>query len=816
MNISKFTKKLNKLENNTYVIEEEITVVNGVYEAELEHDNINLKTLNVYTGSKLTGNKIETYFPSTPSLAPWKTVIKIFSSTTPVYVSYETQGDTVEADDVNYIQDTIIDTQNSLNDEINRAENSEAALANNLNSEITRAKGVENTLTSNLTTETNRAKSAESTLTANLNSEITRATNAESTLTNNLNSEITRAKAAENTLTGTINANTPIWNDKYTKNEVDNKLSALVTSLDWKESVSTFSDLATTYPTAADGWTANTKDTDITYRYDGAAWIPISANSIPLASSSVDGKMSKQDKIDHDDMNSKKHTHGNKSIIDIITQALIDNWNAAYTHISDAVKHITSAERTLWNTVSNKLDSTANAVSASKWVTARTISLTGDVSGTASVDGSANANITTVIADDSHNHTSSTITDFLTAVRAAVLTGLSTATNSVIAATDTVLSALGKLQAQISANLTTLNNHTGNTSNPHSTTASQIGLSNLTNDAQVKRSEMGAANGVATLDSSGVNNQAPKVHVHDDRYYTETEINNIVGSETLNTVAATLKGAINEVKATVTSGGSVDNSLKLNSQTADYYLNYNNFTNKPTSLPANGGNADMVDGFHASQTAGSANTAVIRDSNGYIQNTWFNSNRGSENSNAAQYIYDTGDGYMRKKDLSNVRTELVTAPFGLGGIAIDISSQDCNNIVNTGFYRGNNCTNRCPGSHTWTYLIVVGHDTGSWISQIGINYNNDGTYVRTKINGTWSAWRRLDATATSQITNDSGFITASSSISGNAATATKLQSARVISLTGDVLGNVSFDGSANVSITTTLKTGLTWNDLKGV
>ena len=60
---------------------------------------------------------------------------------------------------------------------------------------------------------------------------------------------------------------------------------------------------------------------------------------------------------------------------------------------------------------------------------------------------------------------------------------------------------------------------------------------------------------------------------------------------------------------------------------------------------------------------------------------------------------------------------MVTTPFGLGGLAIDISSLDCNNIVNTGFYRGNNCTNRCPGSHTWTYLMVMGHDAGSWISQ---------------------------------------------------------------------------------------------------
>lgn len=152
------------------------------------------------------------------------------------------------------------------------------------------------------------------------------------------------------------------WSDKYTKNEVDNKINQVVSNMDWKESVGTFNDLAATYPHAEDGWTVNTKDKDITYRYDGSTWIPISANSIPLATSLVDGKMSKQDKIEHDDMNSKKHTHANKTVIDNITQALLDTWNAAYSHIGDAVRHITSAERSLWNTVGNKLDKSGGNV----------------------------------------------------------------------------------------------------------------------------------------------------------------------------------------------------------------------------------------------------------------------------------------------------------------------------------------------------------------------------------------------------------------------------------------------------------------------
>lgn len=80
--------------------------------------------------------------------------------------------------------------------------------------------------------------------------------------------------------------------DAYTKTETDNKISAVVSSLQWKPSVKTYADIATTYPNPADGWTVNVNDTDITYRYTGSSWIAISANSIPIATSDIDGKMS--------------------------------------------------------------------------------------------------------------------------------------------------------------------------------------------------------------------------------------------------------------------------------------------------------------------------------------------------------------------------------------------------------------------------------------------------------------------------------------------------------------------------------------------
>lgn len=69
----------------------------------------------------------------------------------------------------------------------------------------------------------------------------------------------------------------------------------------------------------------------------------------------------------------------------------------------------------------------------------------------------ATANDTDANLKNRANHTgtqlASTISDFAATVRTTVLTGLSTATNAAIAAADTILVALGKLQAQITGHI---------------------------------------------------------------------------------------------------------------------------------------------------------------------------------------------------------------------------------------------------------------------------------------------------------------------------------------------------------------------------
>jgi hypothetical protein len=112
--IDVFSAKLNKKQDGVYVIEEEITLTNGKFEGYLAHDNIINSTVKVYTGPKFTGQEVATWTLSVPVDMPWRRIIRIFADVAKVYVTYETLGDTVEADDVNVLQDAITATQTEL------------------------------------------------------------------------------------------------------------------------------------------------------------------------------------------------------------------------------------------------------------------------------------------------------------------------------------------------------------------------------------------------------------------------------------------------------------------------------------------------------------------------------------------------------------------------------------------------------------------------------------------------------------------------------------------------------------------------------
>ena len=89
--------------------------------------------------------------------------------------------------------------------------------------------------------------------------------------------------------------------------------------------------------------------------------------------------------------------------------------------ISTLERNITILADALISGGSSNLISTVP--SASKWATARTISLSGDASGSVAIDGTSNVTLSVAVNDDSHNHTIANIDGLQTALNGKLATG---------------------------------------------------------------------------------------------------------------------------------------------------------------------------------------------------------------------------------------------------------------------------------------------------------------------------------------------------------------------------------------------------------
>ena len=166
----------------------------------------------------------------------------------------------------------------------------------------------------------------------------------------------------------------------------------------------------------------------------------------------------------------------------------------------------------------------------------------------------------------------------------------------------------------------------------------------------------------------------------------------------------------------------------------------------------------------------------------------------------------TGSATMT--DLGSINISTSTNSFTINGVTLEDSS-DRSGLLEI---------NR-KGSTGWTGMQSRFSSTGLW-SVMG-NEANFGLYD--DANGDWilyyteNAGVELRHNGTTKLTTTSTGVTVSGTVSattfsgtlsgsvtGNADTASKLQTARSISLTGDVTGSISFDGSQNVSITATV------------
>jgi hypothetical protein len=244
-------------------------------------------------------------------------------------------------------------------------------------------------------------------------------------------------------------------------------------------------------------------------------------------------------------------------------------------------------------------------------------------------------------------------------------------------------------------------------------------------------------------------------------------------SVTGNVSASTLTSsvAVGTAPLTVTSTTKVSNLNVdlLDDQEGSYYLNYANFSNTPTigngtlTLAVSGVGLSGSQTFTANQTTNSTFTVT---------------------SNATSN--DTASTIVSRDASGNFSAGTITA--SLSGNASTASTLQTSRKINGIDFDGSvdiTITANTPTNITFNNAGSGGASGSTFNggSALTVSYNTVGAPSTTGANasGTWGI-----------------------SVTGNAATATTLQTSRTISLTGDVTGSVNFNGSQNVSISTTI------------
>jgi hypothetical protein len=180
--------------------------------------------------------------------------------------------------------------------------------------------------------------------------------------------------------------------------------------------------------------------------------------------------------------------------------------SSANNPASDGVIRLANAEAIKWRNQQNNADKTLTVNSSDKLTYDGTVAatfegnLTGNVTGNAS--GSA-ASFTGNLSGDVTGGQSSTAIA-ATVVTGKVITGYSSGAG-VVAATDSILQAVNKLDGNTTA-------HVGNTSNPHSVTKAQVGLTNVADVAQMPASYLDTTTTLGTSDTKVPSQNAVKTY----------------------------------------------------------------------------------------------------------------------------------------------------------------------------------------------------------------------------------------------------------------------------------------------------------------
>lgn len=334
-------------------------------------------------------------------------------------------------------------------------------------------------------------------------------------------------------------------------------------------------------------------------------------------------------------------------------------------------------------------------------------------------------------------------------VRATVLTGYVVGANAALAATDTVLGALQKLQGQV--------NERAPLANPTFT-----GITNLQN------TRVGANGSGASIEIGSQNNTASNALIdfhtgavsvdYDSRIIGVSGTGNgAIANGTLQIVAGTLDLTLGASGTQLVRVNTAAVGTSTNQAASTAFVNAEIGSRAPTKT---GGGAS---GTWPVAITGNAATATALQTARTINGVSFD---GSANiavtslpvtSRASDYSADSAT-------LNGVDT------WGSGGVNIPYSA-----------------------SKIWTFGV------SSWPTQLGFDAYSGQMSIRTRVsaNGAWTAWKPVYTSDNPQ-----------PSVTGNAATATALQTARTIN-------GVSFNGTANITVADATKLPLTGGTVTG-
>lgn len=317
----------------------------------------------------------------------------------------------------------------------------------------------------------------------------------------------------------------------YTKNEVDNKFSSLETSIDWKESVQTYDDIFTTYPEPQDGWTVNVKDTDYTYRYNGTQWVAISANAIPKATKNVDGLLTKEDYAKISDIENGAEVNQNA-----FSNVIVGATTIAAESKTDSLTLSAGSNVTITpDIINDKI--TISSVHPS-------INKSTDSTSTASPSsGGAFTTIDSVTRDD-YGHVTKVNTKTVTLPKTSITVDSALSSTSTNPVQNKVINAAlsGKASSTHSHNSTQVTMGDGHTAETNLGAIKGITsslASTSTNYALSASAGKSLQDQVSTLNTN-LNNKSDNGHTHDDRYYTEYEIDSKFNQ--INNVSAIILG----------------------------------------------------------------------------------------------------------------------------------------------------------------------------------------------------------------------------------------------------------------------------------